>query len=120
MPKNGFGNKARRTKKCSCDNPQWTIWEVRVTVNYEVIISLDCGSCKSLWDSKSRESRKYVDLSKPAFGGRSKSVTYEEFFRKADDDRKQMLFSQIIRHENEIKELEKAIIKTKKEIELLD
>ena len=113
-----MGNKPQRTRKCTCDNPVWDVWEVRETVGHEVVVTLDCRSCKSMWDSRSRESRKYADPDRKAFGS-SKSPTYGEFFKMADGKRKEWLLGNIKILEGEIKEAEKAILKARNEVESL-
>ncbi len=57
----GFGAKPARTKKCKCDNPSWSVWELRDTSNGELVITFDCGNCNALWDTKSREMRKHLN-----------------------------------------------------------
>jgi len=53
----GFANKARRTKKCNCDNPIWRIFEVRVQNDGGTVTTINCDNCHSLWDTKSSDIR---------------------------------------------------------------
>lgn len=88
MPK-GFGRKPDRTKKCRCDNPRWNIWEIRETSRHELVITLECLNCHALWDTRSRSARRFADPSCPIEAGKPR--TYDELFRRVDEDRKEML-----------------------------
>ncbi|WP_394910549.1 hypothetical protein [uncultured Robinsoniella sp.] len=48
----GFGSKAERNGKCKCDSQEWYIFEVRETKSHDVVVTVSCTHCKSLWDTR--------------------------------------------------------------------
>lgn len=108
-----LGSKAARTGKCKCDNPDISIWELRITNTGELVITLDCKNCHALWDSKSRAARRYCNTELRYHSGKS---TYQEIFNKADNLRKQHLQGRIQLEKNKILEAEKEIRKAEKEL----
>lgn len=49
----GFGNKAERTYKCDCDNPQWSVFEFHKTkLGDKYVITLTCSNCNALWETR--------------------------------------------------------------------
>ena len=59
-----LGNKAYRNGKCKCDNHKWSIFETRETISCEVVITVECRNCNSLWDTKS-PNEEVISLMKP-------------------------------------------------------
>lgn len=49
----GFGSKAERNGKCKCHSQEWHIFEVRETKSHDVVVTVSCTHCKSLWDTRS-------------------------------------------------------------------
>lgn len=114
----GFGRKADRTGRCKCDNPRWSVFELRETQRGEVVVSFDCASCGALWDTKSKDARKHINMSSRIHAGKD-SLTYGEFFERADAHRKALLEGTVKALEGQISEIEKEITKYKKEIQSL-
>lgn len=48
-------SRAGTTKKCSCDNPKWIAWDVRVSVSGVATIWVHCSNCQAIWQTKSRK-----------------------------------------------------------------
>jgi len=112
----GIGAKAARTKKCSCENPKWEVDEVRISINREAVLTLHCNTCKAFWDTKSRAAREYANLDRVPHPFKK---TYREIFAETDASRVEMLEGHIKAQKHIIKEAEKEIAKTHREIDLL-
>lgn len=54
MRGSSLGNKAPRTKKCSCENPDWSLFDFTTSKFQDnFTITLWCHHCDCLWDTKS-------------------------------------------------------------------
>ncbi|MCM1236470.1 MAG: hypothetical protein NC489_40845 [Ruminococcus flavefaciens] len=115
----GFGRKADRTGRCKCDNHRWDVFEVRETQRGEVVVSFHCTSCGALWDTKSKDARKHINMSSRISVDKD-SLTYGEFFERADAHRRTLLEGTVKALEGQITEIEKEIAKYKKEMQSLD
>lgn len=89
----GFGRKADRTGRCKCDNPRWSVFELRETQRGEVVVSFDCASCGALWDTKSKDARKHINMSSRIHAGKD-SLTYGSFSREQTHIEKHFLREQ--------------------------
>jgi len=118
-----MSNKAERTKKCLCNDPKWSVDEVRVTINKDVVLTLSCWSCRAFWETKSREYRKYAAPDQLNLGS-SKDKTwgknYAEVFRNADEQKRKLLNIDIAFLEGEIETAQKSIVKLRKQLSALD
>lgn len=103
-----FGNKATRTGKCSCDNPKWSDFELRITSSEELVITLSCANCGALWDTKSRTARKFVSESKL------------KNLEAADNRRKEYLKRSLKVAQDRAEAAEKELRKVQSELELLE
>lgn len=115
----GFGRKADRTGRCKCDNPRWSVFELRETQRGEVVVTFHCASCNALWDTKSKDARKHISMDGRISVAKD-SMTYGEFFKRADANRKKILEGTVEALGRQVAELEKEIDKYKKEIQSLE
>lgn len=118
----GFGARPTRTGKCKCDTPKWRTFSHRATSVGELVITLECQSCKAMWDSKSREARKYVSLDGTAsFSNSTRQVTtYQEIMEYADRLRQSYLRREIQNKLEIMEGLQREIQKAQKELEFLE
>lgn len=113
----GIARKAALTKKCSCDNPNWSRDDIEINGNTkEITYKLQCTNCWSHWGTKSLEARKYwikdfdkVPIVWMGYGNKG-TKTYKELFADLDAERLEYL-------ETERKFAEKRVIEAQKEEE---
>ena len=117
----GFGAKPMRTGKCKCTAPRWHAFALRITDSGTLVITLECQNCKALWDSKSRDSRQYVQPDGMAhFNNRTKQITtYQDIMERADNIRRDYLLRQIKNNKEAISEMQKEIDNAQKELDSL-
>lgn len=87
----GFARKAGFTKKCHCDNPNWTRDHIEENGNTsEITYVLNCQNCKAYWATKSPSARAYWESSMDSVPvtwkgfGYSGGKTVRELFREID------------------------------------
>lgn len=117
MPR-GFGRKAKRTKKCHCEAPWWSVWEICETAANELVITLECSNCHALWDTRSRQARRYADPD--ALIRSDGKRTYGDVFKAADESRKASLKHLLANRQSDIEEIRKKMDEMQRELDFLE
>ncbi len=120
----GIARKAKLTKKCCCDNPNWHYDDIEVNENTkEITYKLRCTNCFANWGTKSTEVRKYwfpIYNKVPSVWcgyGYNGNKTVKELFSVLDSEREENLLKDMMLAENKLLEAEKEAEKRRKVFE---
>lgn len=120
----GIARKAAYTRKCQCDNPNWSREHIEVNGNTEEITYvLSCSSCKAYWATKSPSARKlwekYMDDVPGLWQGFSYNggKTVRELFREHDMKRLEYLEAVAACRDRDVQEAQEEAEKAHKAVE---
>jgi hypothetical protein len=116
----GIARKAELTKKCSCDNPEWSQDDIEVNGSTkEITYILHCRNCRANWGTKTSKAREYwsdkMDSVPVVWKGYAYkgNHTVRELFHQLDMERLEYLESIQKAAEKRVSEMQKEADKAK-------